>query len=88
MEKKLATHGEAEKGTSKKPKKPRLRPAAVYGKSLPEIAAALAEEAKKGSYLHARALKELAESEEVKRKRKKERAKHERMAQAVMDRLR
>lgn len=79
--------GRGEQGTSKQAKKARLRPAAVYVKSLPEIAAALADQAKKGSYLHARALKELAESEESKRKRRQERKRHERMAQAMMDKL-
>ena len=87
MEEKQAGGGEMAQGASKRPRNARMHPAKVYGNSLPAIAAALAEEAMKGSYLHARALKELAESEESKRERRLERMKHDRMAQAMMDRL-
>ena len=54
------------KGADKKEKK-YPTPARTYKRSLPKIAEALAEQARKGSYLHARALKEIVDAEQAKR---------------------
>lgn len=53
-------------GAESSGRRKRRGPQRVYKQSLPEIAAALAEKAKEGSYLHARALKELADSDVAK----------------------
>ena len=63
----------------------RRSPLRTYTRSLPEIASALAEKAKEGSYLHARALKELADSDDVQKKRA--RRKQSALAQLLLDRL-
>jgi hypothetical protein len=63
----------------------RKSPLRTYTTSLPEIASALAEKAKEGSYLHARALKELADSDDVQKKRS--RRKQSSLAQMLLEQL-
>jgi hypothetical protein len=59
--------GSEEKSGIPEPKKRVRRPSVIFRQELPAIAEALAKKAKSGSYLHARALRELAEMELTKK---------------------
>ena len=62
----------------------RKQPRTTLKENLPEIAAAMAERAKAGSYLHARALTDLVEASEVRRQKTR---RDKRLVEELLERL-